>query len=1141
MLRLTSINHGNIVEEQFQAVVNANSIEEKYLGPRLDKYKVGRADSHIRFVVGLCLPCINSVLCGSGYKNAARILGIKAEELEKIANFTLCMDARTKEIVRSADCSGLGKDYLFNGQVVDELISRLDIDEVIIGTFYTHLSKDFKNSEFTIERETGDYELYGDYRVSITSVPPNAGYVQDIINKRVNNCVVNRKFARIDMFINLLNECNNDPEAVKTYLKEMLVMKYIPISPLGSRPEAKGRRHPMTAAYTKLRNHNGDYGVVEKGSFDEFREYYKTLFGYVDTITCSAAKDTALKNDKTMGKVIPQLDLIKGKKGAIREKLLSKRQDYSGRAAVVVNPFQPIDTVGIPRVMIPKLYRLYALRDTKLSDQEIYKNLDRTDFDAKIVEALKHEGIIDDIPIMMGRNPTLHKHGIQGFKVVVTEGRAIEVSPLVCPAYNMDFDGDTAHVELPVTAEAAREVSKLIRSDRNILLPATSECTIVPRMDMIYGLYKCTDPSYQIGTSVKTLPDVDSLYEALYSLEVKVWDTVTVSGVGTNIAGKLAVLCCFPKSMREDIDLSGAITAKTIKKYIDLIVPFQGPSFNRIVNKLVELGFKMAFLYCGSVSVIRELNYGTEKTDKFDKAFEEFHASMAPIDELNDYGFYDSETYSIEYGKCFDKAKKALETGVFEKIGNNMFSDMAKSGARGNVSNLTQIYGSKGRIQKSEQESFNVVIENCLANQLTPIEHMIAAHGARRGQIAKSIDTADTGYLTRKLVHGTASIVVRSEDCGTDRGVTIRLKDIEPYLIKENMTKEDINKAKATAREVMARFITGRYDMKGLLISSGEAKRIAESGPEAEITVRSPLTCENPCCQKCYGIDPGTRRLVKIGTPVGILADHSISQPSTQLTMKVFQKGGVQGSSASAFDRLNAVIEQTNIRLLAKEGKFPSYDPVAWAPGTLVREPFQGKRVLLRIVPENEDDAKVYDYGQNRIIPEGVSVKAGKYVAKGEFLREERGDVYVPELEESTDYLTAALEEVYCLYFLFRSEVDLVPVHIQTMVSGLIGYRPITTNLKELKLGKYYTRRQLYDLGLDYSNTKFKVKVRGQLSSVTDNANFMESVIMEDQRAALSDAVLNGLKDLTDSPLVQVAFGWVPELGTGINPDYLED
>lgn len=1141
MLKLTSINHGDIASREFLPAMSAKNIEEKYLSRKMPKYTVSRVDSHIRFDIKLALPCINSVLCGSGYKNVARILGVRADEIEKVANFILCMKRDTKELVPSSDCKGLGKDYLFNGQVLEELISRLRPAEVVESTLISILLKDFKNAEIKVAIGTGDYDLYAGYKVSISTAPPNAQYIQDTINKRVMSCVNGRKFSRIDMLINLLNEFDYDEDSVREYLNEMLIMRVIPMTPLGSRPEAKGRRHPMTAAYTKLRNHNGDYSVAANGSFDEFKEYYKTLFGYVDTITCSVSKDTSLKSDKTMGKVIPQLDLIKGKKGSIREKLLSKRQDYSGRAAVVVNPFQPIDTVGIPRVMIPKLYRLYALRDTKLDKQEIYKNLDRTDFDSKIVETLKSAGIISDVPIMMGRNPTLHKHGIQGFKVVITDGRAIEVSPLVCPAYNMDFDGDTSHVELPITPEAAREVTNLIRADKNILLPSTSECTIVPRMDMIYGLYKCTDPSYQKGSSVATLPDVDALYEALYSLTVKVWDTVTVSGVGTDVAGRLAVLCCFPKSMRDDIDLSNAITSKTIKKYIDMIVPYQGPTFNRIVNKLVELGFKMAYLYCGSVSIISPLNSGTDKTDQFDKAFKEFHESMAPIEELNDYGFYDSETYSIEYGKCFDKAKKALESGVFDKIGNNMFSDMAKSGARGNVSNLTQIYGSKGRIQKSEQESFNVVIENCLADQLTPIEHMIAAHGARRGQIAKSIDTADTGYLTRKLVHGTASIVVRTKDCGTTRGVAVRLKDIEPYLIKENMTREDIDKARATAREVMARFLAGRFDMSGNLISNEEARRLSETGPDASVVIRSPLTCDNPCCQMCYGIDPGTRKLVKIGTPVGILADHSISQPSTQLTMKVFQKGGVQGSSASAFDRLNAVIEQNNIRLFAQEGKFPSYDPVAWAPGILKKEPFQGKRVLLRIVPENSDDASVYDYTQNRIIPEGVSVKVGSYVEKGEFLRVERGDVYVPELEEATDYLRAAMEEVYCLYFLFRSEVDLVPVHIQTMVSGLIGYRPITTNLKELKLGKYYTRRQLYDLGLDYSKTKFKIKVRGQLNSVTDNANFMESVIMEDQRAALSDAVLNCLKDLTDSPLVQVAFGWVPELGTGINSRYLED
>jgi DNA-directed RNA polymerase subunit beta' len=419
------------------------------------------------------------------------------------------------------------------------------------------------------------------------------------------------------------------------------------------------------------------------------------------------------------------------------------------------------------------------------------------------------------------------------------------------------------------------------------------------------------------------------------------------------------------------------------------------------------------------------------------------------------------------------------------------------------------------------------------------MEHMVAAHGARRGQIAKSIKTADTGYLTRKLVHGSASAVVVCKDCGTTEGVTIDPKTIFEFFVKDDMSEEDKAHARQTTKDVMVRFISGRYMVNGPLISKKYARELAEEGKPVKI--RSPLRCENPCCQKCYGIDPGTGHLVKIGTAVGILAAHSMSEPSTQLTMKQFQKGGVQGSTTSSFDRVEAILQQSDIKEAAKNGKYPTYDPVAWASGDIVKLPAPGGKILLKIqCTDPNDDPNDIKYKKNRIVPAGVPLKSG-HINIGETMRSGRGDVYTPEIVEISGAYDAALAAVYTLYFLFRPECDLIPVHIETVVSYMIGYQPITTDIPAMRLGKSYTKGQLCTMGKDYSNTRFKVTFRGLLTSVSDNVNFMEALIMEDQKSVLSDAVVNCLVDMCDSPLVQVALGQKPAVGTGFTEDYLED
>lgn len=1147
MLRLTPIEEGSIIEEQFAVGTSVETITKKYNAPKKGKYEILRTDAHLRYIIDLKLPCINSITCGSGYKNAAKILGVRGEDLAGLADFSKCLVKETGDLCDVFGARGSSDKYLLNGQALEYYINELHVNEVIENTLSYTLrgilgpEEDYPR---TFQRGSGDYHVYGVYWLSFPvpeAISPK--FKPQDIRPVVEKAMRTNKFSRINMLINLLEHCGNESE-VKRYLKRTLIYRHVPVLPLNLRPSLNMRDHPMTKAYTKLLNHNNDFSVYKNAEFETFKEYYKTLYSYLNTTIASRAEKNGLANDKNMRKVVPVLDLVKGKTGMMRAQMLKKRQDYSGRAAVVIDPFMPIDTVGVPESTIPKMYRLYALRSESLANRDILKNLSSSEYDEEIVKALKREGVLDAVPITLGRNPTLHKHGIQGFKVKPVKGRALRMSPLVCPAYNMDFDGDTAHDEIPVSPQTALEVDKLLMTDRNILLPKTGESTICPRMDILYGLYMCTRNTYTKGPVVASYKNARELKEAIYAMNVRVWETVSVAGMGTDIAGVLAFRSCFPKSVLNEADsmkdVGGKeVTGKVIKKYIKLLQDYVGPTFNNTINELVELGFKVSYLTSCSVSMLRKTSAPTEAAKAYDEAFGKFKEKMKAIDELNDYGFYDSETYSIEYGSYYDEVTKALEEGVFDKVGDNMFVRMAKSGARGDAKNLVQIYASKGRIQKSSKEVYNVVIEKGLRDQLTPIEHIIAANGARMGQIAKSIKTADTGYLTRKIVHAVASIIITEEDCGTTEGITIDKDTLATYLEKENMTDADRAEIPESLEKLLAHFITGRYTTDGLYITELMAKQLAKS--EKSVTIRSPLKCKNPCCKKCYGMDTGNGRPVRIGAPVGITAGHSLSEPSTQLTLKVFQKGGVEGGSSSAFDRLLALLHKKDIRMGATTGKTPTYDPIAWAPGTLQKQQYPGRRIMLTIQPDNTEDAAKYNYDISRIVPEEVAYKIGRRVELGETLQIVKGDIYTPEVTAILGIDEAALRMVYNLYFMFRSQCDLIPIHIETVVLSLMGRKVITTDIEELKLGKYYTKVQLKHLGYDYSNTVFMDDIRGVLEAITDNVNFMESLIMENPCKAISDAVLNGLTDLCDSPLVQVALGFYAELGTRVNPNFMEE
>ena len=1124
-LRLVPLTDQDIRLRCAGEVDSTQDIQKPVALKQLDEFMISKASAHVRYYIQLNLPVINKLFTNS----IVTILNLKQEVVDGLCDCSMCYDTDYDEVALTAEVYEGSK--LFNGQALERIISNFSIAEAITDLLDVVVSKlKYKDLAYSYSDSEG-IPIYGCWKLKVESTV-DIGYIYTKL-ETIRNAKNNRSlFNRLSTLTNLYNSMRNE-DMVREYLMNAFILRKLVVVPYAMRPQDEKRNHPLTYAYLQLFRHNNDFSIYREGTEIEFQDYYKQLAKYVYGITVKNVwEDEYSTVAKKLKKTKPIVEELKGKNGHIRGKMIKKRQDYSGRSAVVVDPFLSLDTLGVPKHLLCKMFREYAIRLCGYKSEDILAGLDDPDFNDKMIRDLAAKGVFDEVPILMGRNPTLHKLSIQAFRIKPVDGLATRVSPLVCPAYNMDFDGDTAWEAIPVTSQAIREVNSLMLTQKNILLPKTGESTICPRMDIVYGLYMCTTSKVSSGKTA-TYSDREELWQAIYKQEIMLGDTVTVADRGTNTAGVLAFECCFPKGVITGIGKTEVITSKTVKKYIKAIQDFSPASFVNIINHIVELGFRVAYLYCHSVSMLKELDSTTDKAKAFDEAYAKYHAAMEAVNRLNDYGFYDEDSYNLEFSEKLKDVMDALKDGVYDKVGDDsMFTLMAKSGARGDVKNLVQIFGSKGRVQKSDTELFNVTIEHSLRDQLTPLEGFIAANGARKGQIAKSIKTADTGYLGYLIIQATSPIVIVEEDCGTTEGITISWDLIREYLNRPNMQEKDKRDADEEADKIMSMFISGRYTPDGEYISPNRAKMHNRK----PVVIRSPLKCKNPCCAKCYGLDPSTGRPVKVGAPVGYTAGQSLAEQCTQTTLKEFQGGGVQAAS-SPFEKLRAVLSCSNLRKIADEGKYTTYDPIAWADGKIVCEKITDMSTRVRIV---SDGKKRGNYGATIVVPSVEKFKE-THVNIGDTMLEQRGEFAASEALTHWGYDRTREEYVNMLWFLFKSTVEMVPIHLEITVAAMSGHVPLVTDITGLKVGVHYTDKQLKNLGYDYSGTIFRHEITGVKDTVLSGPDFMQAMSDEQVKKSLQSAISNCKVDTIDAPLVQTALARPIRVGTGFTPNYMEN
>jgi DNA-directed RNA polymerase subunit beta' len=596
--------------------------------------------------------------------------------------------------------------------------------------------------------------------------------------------------------------------------------------------------------------------------------------------------------------------MLKGKQGRFRQNLLGKRVDYSGRSVIVVGPDLHLHQCGLPKVMALELFKPFVMK--RLVDQGLATNIKSA---KRMVERARPqvwdvlEEVIADHPVLLNRAPTLHRLGIQAFEPMLVEGKAIQIHPLVCHAFNADFDGDQMAVHVPLSPEAQAEARLLMLATRNVLSPAHGRPTVTPVYDMILGAYYLTALTEGLpgeGTVFGSADEAILAFEAQdgknpwlhLHAKIRVRTKRPVPGAESNGNGTQLIetsvgRVMFNEVLPEDFPFVNAQIGKGEMGRItdSLIVTYDSKKMALALDGLKSLSFRWA-TKSGVTFALDDVAVPPEKPkilDRYEKEAEkveqQFARGLLTDDERR------QELIEI-WMKATDEVTHAM-TANFDPT--NSIAVMSNSGARGNIDQVRQLAGMRGLVANPKGEIIPRPIKSNFREGLTVLEYFISTHGARKGLADTALRTADSGYLTRRLVDVSQEVIVREIDCGTDKGMTI---------IASELRNDHDWDARVFGRVLAEPVKDGRTTVLKKDTECGrEELPILRAQELEELVVRSVLTCESRTgvCARCYGTNLALGRLVDIGEAVGIIAAQSIGEPGTQLTMRTFHTGGVAG------------------------------------------------------------------------------------------------------------------------------------------------------------------------------------------------------------------------------------------------------
>ena len=844
-------------------------------------------------------------------------------------------------------------------------------------------------------------------------------------------------------------------------------------------------------------------------------------------------------------------DMLKGKQGRFRQNLLGKRVDYSGRSVIVVGPELKMYQCGLPKEMALELFKPFVLKrlvDTKViaNIKSARKMVDRAS--AEVWDAL--ENVIQSHPVLLNRAPTLHRLGIQAFEPVLVEGRALKLHPLVCSAFNADFDGDQMAVHLPLSAEAQAEARFLMLAANNLLKPSDGRPVAVPTQDMVLGSYYLTMVKDGEPGEGKIFRDVNEALMAYNEgdvtlhakIKVRITKDIgekTVSKIIDCTVGRLIFNENIPQNLgyvdrtnsdkQFDLEIAFLVGKKQLSDIIERCIRIHGTTTtSEVLDKIKATGFKYSTKAAITVAVC-----DPEIPQAKKGILEEADRKVADITTQYEYGYISSAEKSKQFIDIWNKATDDVTTALKAGLGKfNPIFMMADSGARGSISQIRQLAGMRGLIANTSGATIEMPIRSNYREGLNILEYFISSRGARKGLADTALRTADSGYLTRRLVDVSQEVIIREEDCGATEG-------LEVYEIRNG--NELI--------EPLAERLVGRYLVHDLrdettgellfskekMLTESDAKKIVESGVE-RIAIRSVLCCKakQGVCAKCYGLNLANGNIVSVGEAVGIIAAQSIGEPGTQLTMRTFHTGGIASAEdiTQGLPRVEELFESRHPKNAAILSRLA---------GTVHIEEIKTARTII-ITNDETGESESYPIHYNL----KIRVREGEHITKGTRLTEGNifpGDILnILGVQAVQDYIISEVQKVYRL-----QGVDINDKHIEVIVRQMLRKIKIEDSGSSYLLpGSLVDKKKI-----DTINSEIQERMNNgetELSLVTtspvlqgitkassSSESFMSAASFQETTKALTDAAIRGKSDMLYGLKENVIIGKLIPAGTGMD------
>jgi len=948
-----------------------------------------------------------------------------------------------------------------------------------------------------------------------------------------------REYKKSDKNQNILRRLELVRSCINSGIRpEWMCFTYLPVLPPDLRPmvQLDGGRYAssdLNDLYRRVINRNNRLKYLKEIGAPEviIRNEKRMLQEAVDALIDNKARRTQGGGISLGGKkeLKSLADMLRGKEGRFRQNLLGKRVDYSGRSVIVVGPELRLEEVGLPKKMALELFKPFIIN--KIIERGLAHNVRGAGL--LISEGRKEvweilEEIIQGKYILLNRAPTLHRLSIQAFKPVLIEGEAIQIHPLVCPAFNADFDGDQMAVYLPLSEEAQKEARDLMLSTKGILKPASGKPIAVPRQEMILGCFYLTDIKPKVkgeGKIFSSLEEAKIAYEfGKIDLQARIkirvpkenpkFKNVRDRFIETSV-GRVLFNEVLPKDFPFQNELQNSkkvqkLVSELIDRYgIEKVIP--------ILDKIKDLSFEYATLSCNTWGM-DDLVVPKEKEKLIRKAIKE----EEQIRKQYLKGFLSESERKAKVIEVWQRVKDTISDLVPKTLPRfgSVFA-IIESGSRGSWSQPSQMAGMKGLVANPAGEIIEMPIKSNYKEGLSTLEYFISTHGARKGTADTALRTSTAGYLTRRLVDVAHELIIKEKDCGDKEGIVIEIKEAEELgqdLSQKILGRVLLEDVKAGDKVILK---------KGELIDKKGVELIKKSKVQ-KIRVRSPLSCKSldGICQACYGSDLTTHKLVKLGEAVGIVAAQSIGEPGTQLTMRTFHTGGVAGVGdiTLGLPRVEELFELRD----------PKREAMVFEETGRVKDIVEREKGLSVIIETDKKKRREYKIP----VKTGLLVKKGDTVFPGEPIFE--GEIDVKKLFKIAGkravqkYLLKEIQRIYA-----GEGVAIHDKHIETIIHQMFSRVKITdpgdSNFSPgevvSKLRFFEENKKLREKGK--KEAKARVMLLGLTKVALTTDSFLSAASFQETSRVLIKAAIEGSEDKLRGLKENVIIGKLIPAGTG--------